>query len=52
MKLLKTINKVINEAENNLYEASLTTDSYKEIKSLEKRVDESLKLLKLYEDLF
>jgi len=51
MKLLKTIHKLIEEAENNLYDASLKSDDIKEIEILEKKVEESLSLLKILEDL-
>ena len=51
MKLLKTIHKLIEEAENNLYDASLKSDDIKEIEILEKKVEESLNLLKILEDL-
>lgn len=48
MKLLNTIQNIINEAEENLYNASLNSDDIKEIEILEKRVEESLNLLKIF----
>jgi hypothetical protein len=51
MKLLNTIQNLINEAEENLYNASLNSDDIKEIELLEKKVEESLNLLKILEDL-
>jgi|DEB0MinimDraft_10_1074344.scaffolds.fasta_scaffold321590_2 hypothetical protein len=51
MKLLNTIQNIINEAEENLYNASLNSDDIKEIEILEKKVEESLNLLKILEDL-
>ena len=50
MKLLNTIQNIIKEAENNLYNASLKTDNIKEIEVLETRLEESLDLLKIFED--
>ena len=48
MILLNTIQNIINEAEENLYNASLNSDDIKEIEILEKRVEESLNLLKIF----
>jgi hypothetical protein len=48
MKLLKTIHKLIEEAENNLYDASLKSDSIKEIGVLENRLEETINLLNIY----
>jgi len=48
MKLLKTIHKLIEEAENNLYDASLKSDSIKEIEVLENRLEETINLLNIY----
>ena len=52
MKLLNTIHNIIAEAENNLYEASLNNDEFGEIELLQTHVDESLKLLEIYKNLF
>lgn len=52
MKLLNTIHKLINEAEDNLYNASLDSDNPEEIQELEYKLEESLKLLSIYKDLF
>jgi len=52
MKLLNTIHNIIAEAENNLYEASLKNDDFGEIDTLNNRVEESLKLLEIYKNLF
>ena len=49
MKLLKTIRNLVNEAEENYFNASLSSDNPKEIKELEKKLDESLRLLEIYE---
>ena len=49
MKLLKTIRNLVSEAEENYYNASLSSDNPKEIKELEKKLDESLRLLEIYE---
>ena len=48
MKLLKTIEELINEAEDNLYNASLTSDNIEEIKLLESRLLETIDLLDFY----
>jgi len=47
MKLLNTIQTIIKEAEENLYNASLNSDNEKEIELLEKKLDESMELLKI-----
>ena len=52
MKLLHTIQTLIQEAEDNLYIATLTNDNPSEIEELERKVDESLNLLRIYKDLF
>lgn len=52
MKLLKTIQTLIEESENAHYEASLKTDNRFELKILEKRVEESHQLLETYANLF
>ena len=51
MKLLNTIQQLINEAEDNLYLASLKNTDDTEIKQLEKKVEESLNLLNIYKNL-
>jgi hypothetical protein len=48
MKLLNTIQQLINEAEDNLYNASLTSDSIEEIKVLERKLEETMNLLNIY----
>lgn len=48
MKLLNTIQQLIKEAENNLYNASLTSDNIKEIEVLENRLEETIDLLNIY----
>lgn len=52
MKLLNTIQEIIQEVEDNLYNATLTNDNSAEIEELERKVDESLNLLRIYKDLF
>ena len=51
MKLLKTIKKLVKEAEDNLDLAIQSSNNPKEIIDLEKKLDESLKLLSLYESI-
>jgi len=51
MKLLNTIQDLICEAENNLYNESLKNDNFNEIKLLETNLDDSLKLLDIYKNL-
>lgn len=51
MKLLKTIKKLVKEAEDNLDLAIQSSNNPKEISDLEKKLDESLKLLSLYESI-
>ena len=51
MKLLNTIQEIIQEAEDNLYNATLTNDNSTEIEELERKVDDSLNLLKIYKNL-
>lgn len=51
MKLLKTIKKLVKEAEDNLDLAIQSSNNPKEINDLEKKLDESLKLLSLYESI-
>jgi len=48
MKLIKTIKHLIEEAEENLYLASQKSSNPKELKKLEKEVEDSVKLLKIY----
>lgn len=48
MKLLKTIKKIIQEAEEQYNAASETTHSLEELDRLEKHYRDSLRLLKLY----
>ena len=48
MKLLKTIRKIIQEAEEQYNQACETSVPLEEIDRLEKRYKDSLKLLKLY----
>ena len=52
MKLLNTIQEIIQEVEDNLYNATLTNDNSTEIEELERKVDETLNLLRIYKDLF
>jgi len=49
MKLLKTIERLVEEAENNYYEASQKNIDPKELKTIEKGYEESLRLLELFE---
>ena len=51
MKLLKTINKLVKEAEDNLDLALQSSNNPKVINDLEKKLDESMKLLSLYESI-
>jgi hypothetical protein len=51
MKLLNTIQQLINEAEDNLYNASLKSDSVKEIESLENKLDDTIKLFYKFRNL-
>lgn len=48
MKLLKTIKRIIQEAEEQYVYASETSTSLEELDRLEKHYKDSLKLLKLY----
>ena len=43
--------ELIQESEDNLYNASLTNDNLSEIKELESKVESSLNLLKIYKEL-
>lgn len=49
MKLIKTIRRLVQEAEENYYVASLSSDNPKEVEELEKKLNESLRLLEIYE---
>ena len=49
MKLIKTIKKIIQEAEEQLNAASETNLPLEELDKLEKHYKDSLKLLKLYQ---
>jgi len=51
MKLLKTIRNIVKEAEDNYYLASQQTNNSKELEILEKKLDDSLQLLALYENI-
>lgn len=51
MKLLKTIKRLVNEAEENYERAVHSSKNPKEIIALEKKLEESLKLLSLYESI-
>ena len=51
MKLLKTINKLVKEAEDNLDLALQSSNNPKVINDLEKKLDERMKLLSLYESI-
>lgn len=48
MKLIKTIKHLIEEAEENYYLASQKSTNPKELKKLEKELEDSVKLLKIY----
>ena len=49
MKLIKTIRRLVQEAEENYYVASLSSDNPKEVEELVKKLNESLRLLEIYE---
>lgn len=51
MKLLNTIQQLINEAEDNLYNASLKSDNVKEIELLENKLEDTIKLFSKFNDL-
>lgn len=51
MKLINTIRRIVKEAEDNYYNASLKSDNLKEIEVLEEKLNDSLKLLSLYEEI-
>jgi len=48
MKLLKTIRRLVSEAEENYYKVSLSSDNPKEIEEMEKKLEDSLRLLEIY----
>jgi len=48
MKLLKTIERLVEEAENNYYEASQKNIDPKHFKKIEEGYEDSLKLLELF----
>lgn len=48
MKLLKTIRELVTEAEENYYKVSLNSDNPKEVEEMERRLEESLRLLEIY----
>jgi uncharacterized protein YeaC (DUF1315 family) len=49
MKLLKTIKRLVEEAEGNYERAVQLSKNPKEIRALEEKLEDSLKLLSLYE---
>tara|TARA_R110000772_G_scaffold59619_1_gene134914 strand:+ start:1193 stop:1366 length:174 start_codon:yes stop_codon:yes gene_type:complete len=49
MKLLNTIKNLVTEAEENYETAVSTSTNPKEIRALEEKLEDSLKLLSLYE---
>lgn len=49
MKLINTIKRLVKEAEENYYIASQNSNNPKEIEILEKKLDESLRLLEIYQ---
>jgi uncharacterized protein YeaC (DUF1315 family) len=49
MKLLKTIKRLVEEAEENYERAVQLSKNPKEIRALEEKLEDSLKLLSLYE---
>jgi hypothetical protein len=51
MKLLKTIERLVKESEDNLEKALHTNTSKRELELLEKSYTESLNLLSLYESI-
>jgi len=51
MKLLKTIQDLIQEAEDNLYEAAMKNSSSDELLSLDKKVEDSMNLLDIFRKL-
>ena len=50
MKLLNTIKRIVKEAEDNYERAVSSNTNPKEILALEKKLEDSLKLLSLYEE--
>lgn len=51
MKLLETIKKLVQEAEEAYYEASKTNTNPKVLEKLEEKLESSMKLLELFDDL-
>jgi len=51
MKLLKTITKIVTEAEDNYYNVSLKSTDSKELEIMEYNLNESLRLFKIYNDI-
>ena len=51
MKLLDTIKKLVQEAEDAYYEASLNNTDPKVLEKLEEKYESSLKLLEKFDDL-
>lgn len=48
MKLLKTIERLVEEAENNYYEASHKNIDPKQLKKIEQGYEDSLKLFEMF----
>mgnify|MGYP000007999405 CR=1 FL=1 len=51
MKLLDTIKKLVQEAEDAYYEASRSNTNPKVLEKLEEKLESSMKLLEMFEDL-
>ena len=51
MKLLKTITKIVTEAEDNYYNVSLKSTDSKELEIMEYNLNESLRIFKIYNDI-
>ena len=51
MKLLRTIKRLVKEAENNYYKATSETNDPKELEILESKLEESLRLLEIYKSI-
>jgi len=51
MKLLKTIRNIVKEAEENYYQAAQNSTNPRELEILEKKLDDSLRLLEIYENI-
>jgi len=52
MKLLDTIQKLITEAENDLYNASVNPTEFEEIEKIQSNLDESIRILEIYKNLY